>query len=376
MSNKDVASLERIAPELEPQSIPTPERDVIRFVQSDGTLTELGQSRGVDVGFAQSLYREMVLARRLDVEALALQRQGELNLWLQCAGQEAAQVGSIRALDAADMVFPSYREHAAALSRGVTASELLSPWRGASHAGWDGSARRFHLYSLVLGTQTLHATGFAAGSRLAGTDDIVLTYFGDGAASQGDVNEALNWAAAMKLPVVFFCQNNQWAISTPSSSQMGAPLHQRAAGFGMPAWHVDGNDVLAVHAVTEAAALHVRSGRGPAFIEAQTYRMAGHSSSDDPGRYRGADEVTLWGGRDPISRMAKLLGELGTAEQFFAGLRAESDDFARDIRSACLSIERPRFEELFGNVYAEPHPVMERERAEFCALTSMLDAGV
>ncbi|MDF2442417.1 MAG: 2-oxoisovalerate dehydrogenase component alpha subunit [Subtercola sp.] len=374
MSNKEVASLERIA--LEPQSIPTPERDVIRFVQSDGTLTELGRSHGVDVGFAQSLYREMVLARRLDVEALALQRQGELNLWLQCSGQEAAQVGSIRALDVADMVFPSYREHAAALSRGVTPTELLSQWRGASHTGWDGAARRFHLYSVVLGTQTLHATGFAAGSRLAGTDDIVLTYFGDGAASQGDVNEAFNWAAAMKLPVVFFCQNNQWAISTPSSAQMGAPLHQRAAGFGMPAWHVDGNDVLAVHAVTEAAALHVRSGRGPAFIEAQTYRMAGHSSSDDPGRYRAADEVEGWRGRDPISRMTALLRELGTAEQFFTALERESEAFARDIRSACLSIEDPRLEELFGTVYAEPHPVMERERAEFLAFASMLNAEV
>ena len=281
--------------------------EMVQFVDPAGNITATGEEFGIDDDLARVLYRDMFLARRLDREALALQRQGELGLWLQCWGQEAAQVGSIRALRDDDYVFPSYREHAAALVRGVTPSELLGQWRGITHSGWDPHRTNFHFYALVLGTQTLHATGYAMGTVLDGGDRVTATYFGDGSASQGDVNEAINWAAAGSVPVLFICQNNQWAISTPTSLQRRTPLYQRAAGFGLRSYHVDGNDALAVHAVTSAAADVVRRGEGPALIEARTFRMAGHSTSDDPGKYRSAAEMDEWQAKDPLTRLQRLL---------------------------------------------------------------------
>ncbi|MDT2006135.1 pyruvate dehydrogenase (acetyl-transferring) E1 component subunit alpha [Rhodococcus opacus] len=328
----------------------------IQMVTPTGELTTLCPSDGVDLELVMALHRDMARARRLDREALALQRQGELNLWLMSWGQEAAQVGSISALRSTDMVFPSYREHAAALVRGISPAELLSQWRGCSHAGWDPETYRFHLNSLVLGTQTLHATGYAAGVLLDGSDEVVTVYFGDGAASQGDVNEAFNWACAGHLPVLFFCQNNQWAISTPTAKQMGAPVHQRAAGFGMPAFHVDGNDALAVWSVTTQAAEHVRSGKGPVLIEARTYRRAGHSSSDDPGRYRTESENTRWAERDPLTRTEQLLRTSGIPDSYFEEIAEECDVLAAEVRTACRTIPEPDLTSTFEHTYSTPTP--------------------
>lgn len=357
-----------------PQAFPTSSpQPPIRFVNPDGSVTEQGKAHGVDLNLARSLFRDMVLARRLDREALALQRQGELKLWLMCWGQEAAQVGSVRSLRDTDMVFPSYREHAAALCRGVTPAELMAQWRGIAHSGWDPKDRNFHIYSLVLGTQTLHATGYAAGAAMEGSDEVVAAYFGDGAASQGDVNEAFNWAAAASLPVLFFCQNNQWAISTPPSLQMRTPIYQRGAGFGMPTWHVDGNDVLAVHAVTAEAAACIRSGKGPALIEAETYRMGGHSSSDDPKRYRSSEEQDQWEARDPLARLETLLKDHGTPVEFFDGIDKEAALFAVSVRDACTSLRGPDLEDLFSHVYADSHAVMQEEQSLFVAHAASLE---
>ena len=347
-----------------------PDRDgheMFQLIDPDGVVTDAGERIGVSVELAQELYGDMVLARRLDREALSLQRQGELSLWLMSWGQEAAQVGSIRALRATDMVFPSYREHAAALCRGISPADLMRQWKGVAHAGWDPAVSRFHIYSLVLGTQTLHATGYAAGAVMERSDEVVATYFGDGAASQGDVNEAFNWAAAGTLPVLFICQNNQWAISTPTATQMRTPLHVRAAGFGLDAYHVDGNDVLAVHAVTTLAADRIRDGGGPALIEAQTYRFGGHSSSDDPKRYRSDDEVALWDLRDPLRRIELFLRAAGTGEEFFDALAEESDRFAVTVRHACTSLTGRPMAELFDGVYAEPHAALAEEAAAHAA---------
>jgi 2-oxoisovalerate dehydrogenase E1 component alpha subunit len=346
----------------------------IQYVTADGELTELGRRAEIRVTDAQALHRDMVLARRLDTEALALQRQGELNLWLMSWGQEAAQVGSVRALRDTDMVFPSYREHAAALCRGLSPRELLTQWRGASHAGWDSLAHNFHIYSLVLGTQTLHATGYAEGVVMDGSDEVVAVYFGDGATSQGDVNEAFNWAAAGRLPVLFICQNNQWAISTPTTLQMRTAIHQRAQGFGLQAYHVDGNDVLAMHGVTTEAAAYVRAGYGPALVEATTYRRGGHSSSDDPGRYRPKAELEYWELRDPITRLERLLVRLGTAPSWFADLQEEADEFAVKVREACRAIEEPDLDNVFRDAYASDHPLVAAERTAHADLRALLDA--
>jgi 2-oxoisovalerate dehydrogenase E1 component alpha subunit len=346
---------------------------MFQLIDPTGALTELGSSTGVDLELAKELYSDMVMARRLDKEALALQRQGELSLWLMSWGQEAAQVGSIRALRSSDMVFPSYREHAAALCRGITPADLMRQWKGVSHSGWDPATSRFHIYSLVLGTQTLHATGYAAGAVRERTDEVVVTYFGDGAASQGDVNEAFNWAAAGSLPVLFFCQNNQWAISTPTKTQMRTPLHVRAAGFGMDSYHVDGNDVMAVHAVTARAAARIREGGGPALIEAQTYRFGGHSSSDDPKRYRSDDEFASWEQRDPLTRLEAYLRSAGVGDaEFFDALAEQADAFAATVRQECKGLQGLPISELFENVYAEPHRPLAEEREAFHAHTLSL----
>ncbi|GAA3518109.1 pyruvate dehydrogenase (acetyl-transferring) E1 component subunit alpha [Aeromicrobium panaciterrae] len=345
---------------------------MFQMLAPDGSLTTAGKSIGVDSDLVRGLYRDMVLARRFDREALSLQRQGELSLWLMSWGQEAAQVGSIRALRDSDMVFPSYREHAAALCRGVRPADLMRQWRGLAHSGWNPADHRFHIYSLVLGTQTLHATGYATGAVLEGSDEVVATYFGDGAASQGDVNEAFNWAAAGRLPVLFFCQNNQWAISTPTSTQMQTPLHVRAAGFGLEPYHVDGNDVLAVHTITGLAASRIRDGGGPAMIEAQTYRFGGHSSSDDPKRYRSEEEFDLWTARDPLARVEVFLRTSVVDDSFFAGLELEADELAVSTREACKQLTGQTLAEIFGNVYAEPHPLIERERTANAAFTALV----
>jgi pyruvate dehydrogenase E1 component alpha subunit len=337
---------------------------MIQLLAPDGTLgSDERAPLAVTPELCRGLLRDMVLARRFDEEALALQRQGELGLWLMALGQEAAQVGSMRALRPGDYVFPSYREQAAARCRGITPAELLVQWRGGKHSGWDPARYNFHIYSLVLGTQTLHATGYAVGARLDGSDDVVLTYFGDGASSQGDVNEALNWAAVAGAPVVFFCQNNQWAISTSAARQMGAPLHRRAVGFGLESYHVDGNDVLAVHAVTARAAESVRGGGPPVLIEAVTYRMAGHSTSDDPRRYRSDAEVESWRRRDPIARLETLVRARGWADAgFFDDLAAESDRVAAETREACLALPDPPVAEMFQHVLSEEIELVRRQR--------------
>ena len=341
--------------------------ELVQVLDADGGLRPDSPFAGsVTPELARELYRWMVLARRLDQEAYNLQRQGELGLWLSLRGQEAAQIGSVSALRASDHIFPAYREHAVGLYRGISPAELLASWRGCTHSGWNPARYRMHIYSLVLATQTLHATGYAMGVQADGADEVVLAYVGDGASSQGDANEALNWAAVSQAPVVFFCQNNGWAISTPAAEQFRTPLHARAAGFGLRAAYVDGNDALAVHAVTADVVAGVRAGGGPAFIEAMTYRMAGHSTSDDPRRYRDDAEVDQWQARDPLVRLAALLAGQGWAdEEFQAALAAEADGLAADTRRECLALAPPALADTFRNTLVEETALLSQERTAF-----------
>jgi pyruvate dehydrogenase E1 component alpha subunit len=316
----------------------------------------------------RALYRDLVLVRRVDTEATALQRQGELGIWASLLGQEAAQVGSGRALEATDYAFPTYREHGVAWCRGVDPLNLLGLFRGVNHGGWDPNEKNFHLYTIVIGAQTLHATGYAMGMQKDGADGAVVAYFGDGATSQGDVNEAFIFASVFNAPVVFFCQNNQWAISEPIEKQTRIPLYQRARGFGFPGVRVDGNDVLAVLAVTRAALQCAREGSGPTFVEAYTYRMGAHTTSDDPTRYRLSDELESWKLRDPIERMKAYLSRNGFADQaFFTALDAESDELAHYVRTGCLQLPDPDPVTMFDHAYVESHPLVEEERAQLAA---------
>ncbi|WBC01995.1 thiamine pyrophosphate-dependent enzyme [Micromonospora sp. WMMA1976] len=347
-----------------------------QLVTSDGRLhPEVDADRDALGRLTRDLYRGMRLARRLDDEAFALQRQGELGLWLQCRGQEAAQVGSVAAVRADDYVFPSYREHAAALWRGIGPADLLRQWRGVAHSGWDPEPYSFHIYTLVLAAQLLHATGYALGVQRDGSDTVVVTYFGDGAASEGDASEAMNIAAVNAAPMVFFCQNNQWAISTPTASQTRTPIHRRGAGFGLRSEWVDGNDVLAVYAVTSAVTAHARSGAGPAIVEATTYRMGGHSTSDDPTRYRTDDELAAWRARDPLARVEALMRAEGWSDEAFLGeIQAEADELADRTRRECLALTAPDLADAFATVLADVPQLLREEREAFVAYrASFLD---
>ena len=284
----------------------------------------------------RGLYRDMVLTRRIDVEATALQRHGELGIWAQ----------------------------------------LLGLFRGVDQGGWDPNENNFGLYTIVIGAQTLHATGYAMGMQRDGVvgtgdpdrDSAVIAHFGDGASSQGDVNEAFIFAASYNAPVVFFCQNNQWAISEPIERQTRIPLYQRALGFGFPGIRVDGNDVLATYAVTKAALQRARDGNGPSFVEAYTYRMGAHTTTDDPTRYRLNDELEHWKLKDPIERLKVYLRRNGLVDQqFFDDLDAEAKELGHHLREGCKALPDPKPLDQFGYVFSEMTDEIREQRDGFQA---------
>jgi 2-oxoisovalerate dehydrogenase E1 component alpha subunit len=321
-----------------------------------------------------ALHRDMAVVRRLDAEATALQRQGELALWPPLAGQEAAQIGSARALHDDDFVFTSYREHAVAWLRGVQPHELLSVWRGSAASGWNPFEKRMAIPNIIIGAQSLHAVGWAMGAKWEGSESASIAYFGDGATSEGDVNEAFVFAASFGAPTVFFCQNNGWAISEPVGLQSHQPLARRADGFGMPGIRVDGNDVLAVLAVTRWALERARRGEGPALIEAVTYRMGPHTTADDPKRYRTDDDLAAWRARDPISRLHALLAASGAdIEAIDADVKAAADRAAAELRAGITAIPDPAPMSVFDHVYAEPNSHLERQKERFGRYLAMFD---
>src|SRR5690349_4655322 len=321
-------------------------------------------------------YRDMVLTRRIDTEATALQRHDELGIWAQLLGQEAAQIGAGRALRPQDFVFPTYREHGVAWCKGVDPLDLLGLFRGVDQGSWDPNDNNFGLYTIVIGAQTLHATGYAMGMQrdgVVGTGDpdrdaAVIAHFGDGASSQGDVNESFIFAASYNAPVVFFCQNNQWAISEPIERQTRIPLYQRALGFGFPGIRVDGNDVLATYTVTQAALQRARDGQGPTLVEAYTYRMGAHTTTDDPTRYRLSDDVERWKLKDPIARVEAYLKRNSMADQeFFDAVNAEADDLGHRLREGCKALPDPQPLSMFDHVYAEMTDELAAQRDGFAA---------
>ncbi|MGK9219752.1 MULTISPECIES: thiamine pyrophosphate-dependent enzyme [unclassified Microbacterium] len=320
----------------------------------------------------EQFYRDMAVIRAFDQQATLLQRQGQLALWPPSFGQEAAQVGSARATRPHDHVFPSYREHVVARIRGVDPIDIIKLMRGLTHGGWNPWEERngnTHIYTLVLGSQTLHATGFGMGLNFDGKtgsgdpekDEAVIVYYGDGASSEGDVHEAMVFAASYKSPTVFFLQNNQWAISVPVATQASAPFAARAAGYGIGSVRIDGNDVLASYAATRMALDEARSTPGPRAIEAVTYRRGAHTTSDDPTKYRTEDEEAAWAQRDPIARMRAYLLARGASEAFFAEVDAEGADLAADVRKRTVELPAPVPADMFAHVYADPHPLMDEQ---------------
>ncbi|MFF9563027.1 pyruvate dehydrogenase (acetyl-transferring) E1 component subunit alpha [Leifsonia sp. NPDC014704] len=343
---------------------------LVRLLDADGVRHEDDRYDAwvSDIGTDQlvALYEDMQVIRRIDAEATALQRQGELGLWPPLLGQEAAQIGSGRALRTDDFVFSSYREHGVAYCRGAGLVDLLRVWRGTTQSGWNPYDINMATPQVIIGAQTLHATGYALGIQADGTDAVAVAYFGDGATSEGDVNEALIFAATYAAPVIFFCQNNQYAISEPVSLQAQRPIADRAPGFGVPSVRADGNDVLAVLAVTRAALDRARSGGGPTFIEAVTYRMGPHTTADDPTRYRDASELDLWRGKDPLARVEAYLDAQGAlTDDRRAAIAAKADAVAAEMRAGIATLADPDPLTVFDNVYAEPHTGLARQRDHY-----------
>ena len=356
---------------------PKPEVPMLQLLAPDGTYgVQKEHQRYGEVIDALSedqlktFYRDMARIRRFDIEAIALQRQGQLGLWVPAIGQEGAQIGSGYGVGHSDHIFPSYREHGVAITHGVELMSILKMMRGVNHGGWNPEETRFHLYAIVLGTQVLHAVGYAMGVKLDGRvatgnkeDDLaVISYLGDGATAEGDVSESLLFAAVNEAPIVFFVQNNQWAISSNIEHHTKVPLYLRGEGFGVPGMRIDGNDVLASYAATKIHMDEAREGAGPFLIEALTYRIGAHTTSDDPTKYRDNEEVEQWKAKDPIIRFETFLRRQGVEEAFFDEVKEAGDKLAKEIREQTFALPNPPLEHIFENVYSSEHPEIERQK--------------
>ncbi|MEU5893247.1 pyruvate dehydrogenase (acetyl-transferring) E1 component subunit alpha [Streptomyces sp. NPDC047461] len=343
----------------------------VRFVTEDGTPMAKPPAGYTEppVEVLRDAYRRMVRGRRFDTQATALTKQGRLAVYPSSRGQEACQVGAVLALRPDDWLFPTYRDSVALVTRGIDPLEVLTLLRGDWHCGYDPAATRVAPQCTPLATQALHATGMAESLRRKGGDGVAMALAGDGATSEGDFHEALNFAAVFRAPVVFFVQNNKYAISVPLARQSVAPaLAYKGIGYGVPCEQVDGNDLVAVLAVLTAAVEHARAGNGPFLVEAHTYRMDAHTNADDATRYRNDEEVERWSGADPLSRLETYLRALGgLTDEDVATVREEAEAAAAELRTGMNADTVSDPLELFEHVYAEPTPQLREQRALLAA---------
>ncbi|MFQ4148333.1 thiamine pyrophosphate-dependent enzyme [Arthrobacter sp. LAPM80] len=349
-----------------------PSATPVQLITPDGTAGTGGKYKeGYALPTAETLlagYGQLVLGRRINEQAGALVRQGRMAVYPSSYGQEACQVAAYMALRRSDWLFATYRDTVAVMGRGVTPMEAFESLRGDWHSGFDPHHYNTALPTTPLATQLLHAVGVAHAAKLRGEDTVVLALCGDGATSEGDFHEALNFAAVFHVPAVFLIQNNQYAISVPLIHQSVAPsLAHKGIGYGMPGERVDGNDLAALLAVLGSAVERARNGGGPALVEAHTYRMEAHTNADDSIRYRTAEEVARWVPRDPLLRLKKYLhdaGHLGSAEA--DGFAAAAETVARQLRDGLNAQTAPDPLDMFRFVYSEPTPQL-REQSRMLA---------
>ncbi|GAA2779872.1 pyruvate dehydrogenase (acetyl-transferring) E1 component subunit alpha [Mycolicibacterium pallens] len=342
----------------------------VQLIGPDGTTTaESRYRRDLPPETLVWLYENLVVTRDLDVEFVNLQRQGELALYASCRGQEAAQIGAAACLRKTDWLFPQFRELGVFLVRGIAPAQVAALWRGAWHGGLDFTSKCCAPVAVPIATNTVHAVGAAMAAQRLGEDSLTVAFIGDGATSEGDTHEAMNLAAVEKAPCIFYIQNNQWAISVPASRQYAVPtLAHRADGYGMPGIRVDGNDILACYAVMSEAAARARAGDGPTLIEAVTYRMEPHTTSDDATRYRTAEEIAEWSARDPIARYRTYLQQSGVlTERIEKRVQARSVRLRAELRDAVVGAPDLDVGELFDHVYAEITPELSAQREQLRA---------
>jgi 2-oxoisovalerate dehydrogenase E1 component alpha subunit len=347
--------------------------DAVQILAPDGTVVDPDARKSLDLKDEdlRAIYRAMLVTRMVDLEATALQRQGELAVYPPLIGQEAAQIGSAHALGEEDFVFPSYREVGVAVVRGIDLVEYMHFHRGTRHGGIaDPLGSRFAEISVPVSSQVLHAVGWALGARLDNRNACAIVYFGDGATSQGDFHEGCNFAGVFRCPIVFFCQNNQWAISVPVQKQTAAPIWKKAEAYGFPGVRVDGNDVLAVYKVSSEAVTRAREERVPTLIEAVTYRIGPHSTADDATRYRDREEVAAWQASDPLERFRRLLESEGLLDQgFLDQAQADAKAEASRVRAGIQGAPPRPLEGFFDHTFSDMPEFLARQREEVVRLT-------
>jgi 2-oxoisovalerate dehydrogenase E1 component alpha subunit len=347
-----------------------PALEPVRFVAEDGT--PVSPPGGYDEPSLEALrraYRRMVIGRRFDTQATALTKQGRLAVYPSSRGQEACQIAGVQVLGEQDWLFPTYRDSMALISRGLDPVEVLTLLRGDWHCGYDPHSVRVAPQCTPLATQVLHATGMADAMRRRETGAVVMAFIGDGGTSEGDFHEALNFAAVLRAPIVFFVQNNGYAISVPLARQSAAPaLAYKGIGYGVRSEQVDGNDLVATLAVLSSAVEHARRGDGPVLVEAHTYRMDPHTNADDPARYRDAAEVKHWAEADPVARLETYLTTRGALdEQEITSVAARAETYAADLRTRMNTDPAVDPLALFDHVFAEPTPQLREQRAQLAA---------
>ncbi|NUL45549.1 pyruvate dehydrogenase (acetyl-transferring) E1 component subunit alpha [Cellulosimicrobium funkei] len=356
---------------ISPEDYMLPSRHLIRMVDQDGNLlpaaaqgTEPGHEYPIpDDEVLLQAYRKLVAGRRINDQNSALVRQGRMAVYPSSHGQEACQVAASACLAEGDWLFPTYRDTVAVISRGVDPMDVMTIFRGDWHGGYDPQREKVGIQSTPLTTQLLHGVGVAHAARLRGEDTVVVALCGDGATSEGDFHEALNFAAVFQLPVIFFVQNNQYAISVPLARQTVAPsLAHKAVGYGMAGERVDGNDLVALLSVLERGVRLVRSGAGPLLVEAHTYRIQAHTNADDATRYRDDAEVSEWLAKDPVKRMRTYLSGRGLlTEELQARFEREAEEVAQSLRDGMNRESAPDPRELFRHVYTVPTPQLAEQ---------------
>lgn len=336
----------------------------LSILDSDGNL-DTALEPAIPADDLKRLYRSMLLARRFDERMLRLQRQGRIGTFAPIKGQEAAQLGSVSTLRRSDWMVPSFRETASMLWRGWSMEKILLFFAGYLEGGEPGPDRHDLPICIPVATQLPHAVGLAYAAQYRGDDAVVMAYCGDGATSEGDFHEAMNFAGVWHVPVVFVVQNNQWAISIPLKKQTHSrTIAQKALAYGFPGLQVDGNDILAVHAASREALERARRGEGPTLIECVTYRLGVHTTSDDPTKYRSAEEVAAWERKDPLTRFGAYLQKRNLLE---AGLEEEiAEEIARGVAAFEATAAADPLT-MFDHAYAEPPAALEAQRAEMRA---------
>ena len=331
-------------------------REQVRILDEEGRVVDGATVPDLDDEEMVEMYRNMKLARHFDQRAVSLQRQGRMGTYPPLSGQEGAQIASAMALDEEDWMVPSYREHGAAYARGLKLHQTLRYWMGDERGNQLDELNIFPV-AVPIATQVLHAAGLAWGAKLKGNREAFLCYFGDGATSEGDFHEGLNFAGVFDVPAVFFCNNNQWAISVPRERQTASEtIAQKATAYGMEGVQVDGMDPLAVYKVAREAVEKAKSddpeGLRPTLIEAVQYRFGAHTTADDPSVYRDDDEVERWKAKDPIPRLESYLYEQGVLDQDrIDDIQQSVEEEVADAIETAESFERPEPAEIFAHVY-------------------------